>query len=215
MLFNKSILSFVAAIALASSVAAAATGQQGGNANNQVNQGNQANQDNTKATTNPAQTGSQTTATGPPVCSSGTPMCCDSQQSFSSLSSTFQASLKALDSTVNPDLPVGVNCYAAGTQTWYIRFYPLTSISTERRPVTTTSPKLGLCGNAIQNQGRCLIFSLCECCRKLTCLTIQKMAFPTLPLTALLPNRHGCVTGRRRFWCLPMNVAVGPSYTIY
>jgi hypothetical protein len=105
MLFNKSILSFVAALALASSAAAAATGQQQGN--NQVDNA-----------TNPAVAGTQTTATGPPVCSSGTPTCCDSQQSFSSLSSTFQAALKALDSTVNPDLPVGVNCYAAGTQTW-------------------------------------------------------------------------------------------------
>jgi hypothetical protein len=39
------------------------------------------------------------------------------------------------------------------------------------------------------------------------------MAFPTSPLTVLPPNRRGCVTGRRRFWCLPMNFAVGPSYT--
>ena len=120
MLFNKSILSFVAAIALASSVTAAATGQQGGNANNQVNQANQ-NQGNAKDTTNPAQTGTKATGaqtTGPPVCSSGTPTCCDSEQSFSSLSPAFQAALKALDSTLNPDLPVGINCDAAGTQTW-------------------------------------------------------------------------------------------------
>ena len=118
MLFNKSILSFVAAIALASSVAAAATGQPG---NNQVNNGNQNNQGNPKDTTNPAQTGTQATgaqATGPPVCSSGTPTCCDSEQSFSSLSPAFQAALKALDSNLNPDLPVGINCAAAGTQTW-------------------------------------------------------------------------------------------------
>jgi hypothetical protein len=120
MLFNKSIFSFVAALALAASVAAAATGQPG-NDNNQVqgnnnNQVNQNNQDATKGTTNPAQTGTQ--ATGPPVCSSGTPTCCDSEQSFSSLSPAFQAALKALDSNLNPDLPVGVNCDAAGTQTW-------------------------------------------------------------------------------------------------
>ena len=123
MLFNKSILSFVAALALASSVAAAATGQPGntnnqvqGNGNNQNNPAGQNNQDPTKGTTNPAQTGTQ--ATGPPVCSTGTPTCCDSEQSFSSLSPAFQAALKALDSNLNPDLPVGVNCDAAGTQTW-------------------------------------------------------------------------------------------------
>jgi hypothetical protein len=128
MLFNKSILSFVAALALAANVAAAATGQPGndnnqvqGNNSNQVqgnnnNQVDQNSQDPTKGTTNPAQTGTQ--ATGPPVCSSGTPTCCDSEQSFSSLSSAFQAALKALDSNLNPDLPVGVNCAAAGTQTW-------------------------------------------------------------------------------------------------
>ena len=119
MLFNKSIFSFVAAIALASSVAAAAaTGQQ---ANNQVNNGNQNNQNNAKDTTNPAQTGTQATgtqATGPPVCSSGTPTCCDSEQSYSSLSPIFQAALLALDSNLNTDLPVGVYCNAAGTQTW-------------------------------------------------------------------------------------------------
>ena len=123
MLFDKSILSFVAAIALASSVAAVPIGQQGGDVNNQVNnnQVNQAN-GNAKDTTNPAQTGTKVTgaqaATGPPVCSTGTPTCCDSQQSFSSLSATFQTALKALDPSLNQDLPVGINCAAAGTETW-------------------------------------------------------------------------------------------------
>ena len=115
MLFNKSILSFVAAIALASSVTAIPTGQQGGDVNNQVNQAN----GNAKDTTNPAQTaGTKATATGPPVCSTGTPTCCDSEEPFSSLSATFQTALKALDPSLNQDLPVGINCYAAGTQTW-------------------------------------------------------------------------------------------------
>ena len=53
-----------------------------------------------------------------PPFAAGTPTCCDSEQSFSSLSPAFQAALKALDSNLNPDLPVGVNCDAAGTQTW-------------------------------------------------------------------------------------------------
>ena len=112
MLFNKSILSFVAAIALVSSVTAIPTGQQGGDVNNQAN-------GNAKDTTNPAQTaGTKATATGPPVCSTGTPTCCDSEEPFSSLSATFQTALKALDPSLNQDLPVGINCYAAGTQTW-------------------------------------------------------------------------------------------------
>jgi hypothetical protein len=107
MLFNKSIISFVAAIALASSVAAAATGQQATDANPAQNNAD---------TINPAQTNTQ--ATGPPVCSTGTPTCCAFEQSFSSLSSADQAALKSLDSNLNPDLSVGVNCDAAGTQTW-------------------------------------------------------------------------------------------------
>jgi hypothetical protein len=78
MFFNKSIISFVAAIALASSVA----------------------------------------ATSLPVCKTGVLMCCDSTQSFSSLSAELQHYLKLLDPNVNPDLPVGEDCDPDTAQHW-------------------------------------------------------------------------------------------------
>ena len=117
MLFYKSIISFIAAIAMASIVTALPQGngavdtgkQNGGQVNNGGNDNN--NGGNNK-------TGKQSTQPVVPVCSTGTPTCCDSQQSFSSLSATFQTALKALDPSLNQDLPVGINCAAAGTQTW-------------------------------------------------------------------------------------------------
>ncbi|KAF8266176.1 hypothetical protein EI94DRAFT_1803513 [Lactarius quietus] len=101
MLFNKSIVSFFAAIALATSVTAAVTPNPNANTNNPTtgNQNQQANAQNVV-----------------PTCSTGTPTCCDSIESFGSLTPAQQTELRGLDSNVNTNLNVGLNCAGAGSQ---------------------------------------------------------------------------------------------------
>ena len=70
----------------------------------------------------------------------------------------------------------------------HMRFPPLTSTSTER-PVTTTSPKQGLCCDPIQSQGQCLFISLWLLSEADKFYNL-KMVFPTSPLTAPRPSRH-------------------------
>ncbi|KAF8259121.1 hypothetical protein EI94DRAFT_1707378 [Lactarius quietus] len=72
MLFNKSLISFVAAIALATSVTAS--------------------------------------------CNAGSPACCGSAIKFDSLSPVQQVALLHLDSNVNEELKVGMNCAAASSR---------------------------------------------------------------------------------------------------
>ncbi|KAF8268131.1 hypothetical protein EI94DRAFT_1700468 [Lactarius quietus] len=105
MLFNKSFVSFVAAIALATSVAAAAT---------------------PNTNSNTPSTGGQDQSTGGdkqvkvqnvvPTCSTGNPTCCGSTAPFSSLTQPQQAELHSLDPNVNEGLNVGENCVTAGSQ---------------------------------------------------------------------------------------------------
>ncbi|KAF8270157.1 hypothetical protein EI94DRAFT_1798387 [Lactarius quietus] len=99
MLFNKSIISFFAAIALASSVTAAVT--PNGNTNNPTtgSQNQQANAQNVV-----------------PTCTTGTPTCCDSVEPFGSLTLAQQTELRGLDTNLNTGLNVGLNCAAAGSQ---------------------------------------------------------------------------------------------------
>ena len=121
MLFHKSVVSFVAAIALASIVTALPQG------NVQVNSGKQNNaQDNN--TGNDNNTGTQNTQPVVPVCSTGTPTCCDSTTPFTSLSVDYRAALPPLDSNLNQALPVGLNCALPGTQGWYCTPRPSYSI---------------------------------------------------------------------------------------
>ncbi|KAN0128628.1 hypothetical protein V8E53_013547 [Lactarius tabidus] len=95
MLFHKSIISFVAAIILATSVAAAATPAPQLTGTGNPNQG----------------------SSNAPSCNPGSnPTCCASLTHFFTLSDGDQASLKALHSNLDPTLPVGDQCSAAGDQ---------------------------------------------------------------------------------------------------
>ena len=112
MLFYKSIVSFFAAMAMASIVTALPQG------NGQVNTGKQnGGLDNT--TGNDNNTGKQNTQPVVPVCSAGTPTCCDSTTPYSSLSPAYQAALASLDPNLNKALAVGLNCAVSGAQGWY------------------------------------------------------------------------------------------------
>ena len=117
MLFYKSLVSFVVAIAMASIVTAL---PQNGVANNGKisigiedirgdNNNNGGNNNNGKQHTQPVV----------PVCSAGTPTCCDSTTPFSSLSPADQAALASLDPNLNKALAVGLNCAVSGAQGWY------------------------------------------------------------------------------------------------
>ncbi|KAF8269907.1 hypothetical protein EI94DRAFT_1798739 [Lactarius quietus] len=107
MLFNKSIISFFAAIALASSVAAAVTPNQ-----NQVQNQNQ-NPSNPTTGGQGQQVKAQDVV---PTCSTGTPTCCGSTTPFSGLTPAQKTELHSLDSKVNEGLNVGLNCVAANGQ---------------------------------------------------------------------------------------------------
>ena len=120
MLFYKSIVSFIAAIAMASIVTALPqangainTGKQDTNTGQVNNSGNNKN----NAGNNNA--GKQNTQPVVPVCSAGTPTCCDSTTPFSSLSPADQAALASLDPALNKALAVGLNCAVSGAQGWY------------------------------------------------------------------------------------------------
>jgi hypothetical protein len=96
MLFHKSVVSFVAAITLATSVTASPTPPLTG-------------------TGNPSQG-----STEAPSCSPGSnPTSCGSLTHFFTLSDGDQAALKALDPNLDRTLPVGEQCSAAGAQGWY------------------------------------------------------------------------------------------------
>ena len=118
MLSHKSIASFVAAVALASIVTALPQGNGPANTGNQnTGQGNKAGNDN--KTGNDSNTGKQNTQPVVPVCSAGTPTCCDSTTPFSSLSPADQAALASLGPNLNMALAVGLNCAVSGAQGWY------------------------------------------------------------------------------------------------
>jgi hypothetical protein len=115
MLFNKSIVAFVAAITLATSVAAAATppltgtGQDTGSPSQS--------QDKIQGSVQGSNQGSSQA----PTCSPGlNPMCCDAVIQFGSLSDSFKTSLKTLDPNLNQNGKVGQNCAPpVGSQGWY------------------------------------------------------------------------------------------------
>ncbi|KAF8260668.1 hypothetical protein EI94DRAFT_1747795 [Lactarius quietus] len=101
MLFNKSIISFVAAIALATSVDAAFRPVM------------------PKPTHHPSirGLGQQFNARDVvPSCSTGTPTCCGSTVKFGALTLQQQTELHSMDSDVNENLNVGLNCVAADEQ---------------------------------------------------------------------------------------------------
>jgi hypothetical protein len=105
MLFNKSIVAFVAAITLATSVAAAATPSPNGAGQN-TGSPNQS-QDKSQGTVQ----GSNQGSTQPPTCISGlNPMCCDAVALFTTLSDDVRTQLKSLDSNLNQNGNVGQNC---------------------------------------------------------------------------------------------------------
>ena len=89
MLFHKPLVSFVAAIALASSVTASATPVR--------RNGPPAGQS----------------------CSTGSLTCCDSTSPFSSLSGLIKGLLDILVPDLNVNADVGLNCLLAGTLGWY------------------------------------------------------------------------------------------------
>ncbi|KAF8259122.1 hypothetical protein EI94DRAFT_1707379 [Lactarius quietus] len=123
MLFNKSLISFVAAIALATSVTAS--------------------------------------------CNAGSPACCGSAINFDSLSPLQQVALLNLDSNVNEDLKVGMNCVAASSQ--------------------GCGSMQALCCDTIQNTGQ-FLSSLCGGCppseSELADESKIQLSFRVLPLTA-------------------------------
>ncbi|KAF8260671.1 hypothetical protein EI94DRAFT_1747802 [Lactarius quietus] len=106
MLFN-SIISFVAAIALTTSVAVSRI---------------------VHSKPNPLHNPSQSVGVrGPqvkardvvPSCSTGTSTCCGSTVKFGALTPQQQTELHSLDSNVNENLNVGLYCVAAGAHGWY------------------------------------------------------------------------------------------------
>ena len=118
MLFYKSIASFFAAIALASVVTALPQGNGPANSGNQ-NTAQDNNTGNNGKTGNDKDTGKQNTQPVVPVCSAGTPTCCDSTTPYSSLSPAYQAALASVDPNLNKALAVGLNCAVYGAQGWY------------------------------------------------------------------------------------------------
>ena len=126
-LFHKSIVSFVAAMALVSRVTASPAG------------------------TEPAGNGQKHTQAVVPSCSTGTPTCCDSTTPFSSLSTDNQAALAALDSNLNKALLVGaVRSFRIAGMVLYSPTFVLHLM------LTHCSYNQALCCDAIQNQGQCL-----------------------------------------------------------
>ena len=117
MLFYKSFVSLFAVMALATSVTALATPR--GNDPAGTNPAGTGQQDTGKQGTGKQDTGNQSTQPVVPVCKTGIPTCCDSTTPFTSLSADYQAKLPPLDSGLNKDLPVGLNCALPGTQGWY------------------------------------------------------------------------------------------------
>jgi hypothetical protein len=115
MLFNKSIVAFVAAITLATSVAAAATPSPGGTGQNTGSPSQS--QDKTQGSVQGSNQGSSKA----PTCSPGlTPLCCDATTPFPSLSDTVRTQLKSLDPSLNENGKVGQNCAPpVGSQGWY------------------------------------------------------------------------------------------------
>ncbi|KAF8264050.1 hypothetical protein EI94DRAFT_1788187 [Lactarius quietus] len=121
MLFNKSIVSFFAVIALASSVTASvAPGSQG---------------DQVKA------------RSGASTCSKGTLACCGSVESFGSLTSTQQSKLRSLDHNVNAGLNVGLNCVAAGST----QFCPTNKQARCCDAIQNTADLPGVAANCVNN----------------------------------------------------------------
>ena len=93
MLFSNTLFSFVAAIALASSITASVTPVRRGGGNDGK----------------PSQS-----------CSTGSLTCCTSSSSFATLPEVIQSGLASvLDPTVLANVPIGLNCDATGLLGWY------------------------------------------------------------------------------------------------
>ena len=117
MLFHKSIISFVAAIALATIAAAAAIPPTTGTGS--PNQGSSQPEGSSQGTQGSTQ-GSTLSQGQIPTCSpSLNPMCCETSIPFPNLSDNVRASLQTLDPNLNQNLNVGQNCAPPGTQGWY------------------------------------------------------------------------------------------------
>jgi hypothetical protein len=96
MMFSNTLVSFIAAIALASSVTASVAPVRRGGGND----GN----------------GSKPTQS----CSTGSLHCCDSASNFEDQPTVVQGGLlNALSPNVLANVPIGVNCVASGVAGWY------------------------------------------------------------------------------------------------
>ncbi len=125
MLFHKSFVSLVAAIALASSVTASAT----------------------LARRNPP-------AVSPAECTASNDhlTCCDSTSSFSSQSGLIKTLLQVLVLDLDLDLLVGANCLITGTVAWYCT--PRLSYSI-RWLTHRSGTQQSTCCEGVQNQSQC------------------------------------------------------------
>ncbi|KAF8260663.1 hypothetical protein EI94DRAFT_1811384 [Lactarius quietus] len=102
MLFNKSIISFVAAIALATSVAAGVNPPSIPNPTQNPSNGGRSQKFNARDVV--------------PSCSTGIPTCCGSTVKFSALTPKQQDELHSLDANVTKGLDVGLICFTADAQ---------------------------------------------------------------------------------------------------
>jgi hypothetical protein len=153
MLFNKSIVAFVAAITLATSVAAAATPPltgTGGQDTGSPNQGS--NQDKSQGSVQGSVQGSSQA----PTCSPGlNPMCCDAVTPFTTLSDDVRTQLKGLDPSLNQNGNVGQKCAPpVGSQGWYCAL--CYSHSMKWLTCHSSGTQKPLCCDAVQSTGQCL-----------------------------------------------------------
>jgi hypothetical protein len=111
MLFHKSIVAFVAAITLATSVAAAATPPVTGTGQNTGSPNQGSSQDKNQGSVQGSVQGSTQGPSQAPTCSPGlNPMCCDAVTPFTSLSDIVRTQLKTLDPTMSESCNVGQQC---------------------------------------------------------------------------------------------------------
>jgi hypothetical protein len=152
MLFNKSIVAFVAAITLATSVAAAATPSPNGAGQNPGSPSQS--QDKSQGTVQ----GSNQGSTQPPTCISGlNPMCCDAVALFTTLSDDVRTQLKSLDSNLNQNGNVGQNCAPpVGSQGWYC-VPSLIFLFDEWLTRLTSGTQKPLCCDAVQSASQFLL----------------------------------------------------------
>jgi hypothetical protein len=156
MLFNKSIVAFVAAITLATSVAAAATPPVTGTGQNTGSPNQGSNQDNNQGSVQGSIQGSNQGSSQAPTCSPGlNPMCCDAVTPFTTLSDDVRTQLKGLDPSLDQNGNVGQKCAPpVGSQGWYcVLCY---SHSMKWLTCHSSGTQKPLCCDSVQSAGQCL-----------------------------------------------------------